>query len=98
MQDLVSNAKTCTPALDDKTIYSARSIIDGDNRIDWTDAILVSHAITDRDARYVFTTDTDIQESEIIQAKINGREEGWSKLNIKDSVEENTLLRKKRRY
>lgn len=98
VQDLVSHIKICTPPLDNKTIRMARSIIDEDNRIDWTDSIFVSHAITDRDARYVFTTDTDIQESEVIQAKINEREEGWSNLNIKDSVEENKLLRRKRRY
>lgn len=97
VQNLVTNIKTCTPALDENTIHMARSIMDEDDRIDWTDAILVSFAITDREARYVFTTDTHTQESEAIQIKIEEREEGWSKLNIKDSVQENKPLRRKRR-
>ena len=86
VQNLTSQMKICIPPVDDKTIQMARSIKDEDNRIDWTDAILVSHTIIDQDARYVFTTDTDIQESGIIQTKIHERESGWSRLNIKDSV------------
>lgn len=97
VQNLVSNIKTCTPALDTNTVNMAASIMNEDNRIDWTDAILVSFAITDKDARYVFTTDTDIQESVAIQTRIDEREEDWTQLNIKDSVQENKPLRRKRR-
>lgn len=87
IKTLVSDTDSCIPPVNQETINMAKEIKADDSFIDWTDAVFISHAIVDLDARIVFTTDADIQDSRVIYDKIKDRKEGFgTTLRIMDSV------------
>lgn len=83
---LTSDIGRCTPSIKKSIIQRVLEIKERDTLIDYCDAIFVSHAILDENARYVITTARAMQHSEVIQSKIDDREDGWAKLSLADSV------------
>jgi predicted nucleic acid-binding protein len=86
-QKLMPDAGHCTPVIEKDIIDMTIEIKKDDNRVDYCDAILVSHAILDREARYILTKDKGIHRSDIIQTKICERDTDWCKLSLKDSID-----------
>lgn len=86
VEKLTPDIGRCTPTIGKGIIKMALEIKEKDILIDYCDAILVSHAIIDENARYVITADRAMQHSEAIQSKIGDREEGWAKLSLVDSI------------
>jgi hypothetical protein len=87
IKTLVSDTGSCIPPVNQETINMAKEIKVDDSFVDWTDAVFISHAIVDRGARIVFTTDTNIQHSRAIYDKIKNRKEDFgATLKIMDSV------------
>jgi predicted nucleic acid-binding protein len=99
-----SNMKVCMPPINQVIIDKAREVKGRDNRpdweqMDWTDAIFISHAFLDRDARTVFTTDGRIQDSDLVSTMNEERKnKSWSELSVRDSVEKKKRLKRRRGY
>jgi predicted nucleic acid-binding protein len=86
VQKLTPDIGRCTPTIEKSIIQMALEIKESDMLIDYCDAILVSHAILDENARYIITADRAMQHSEIIQSKIDDRKDGWARLSLADSI------------
>ena len=87
IKTLVSDTDSCLPSVEENTINMAKEIMANDSLISWTDAVFISHALVDLDARIVFTTDKEIQRSNAIYNKLRDRkEEDGATLKIMDSV------------
>jgi hypothetical protein len=84
LEKIVCNIGDCTPPIEKEVLKMALDIKNKDSFIDYCDAVLVSHAILDRDAHYLLTFDNAIHRSNIIQEKINEREDDWIKFNLID--------------
>lgn len=96
-----SNMRKCMPPINQEIIDKAKEVRGRDNRsdwkrMDWTDAIFVSHAFLDEEARILFTTDGKIQDSNLVSTMNDEREDkGWSELSVRDSVEKEKPKRKR---
>lgn len=87
IKTLVSDTGSCIPPVNQETINMAKEIMADDSLIRWTDAVFISHAIVDLDARIVLTTDREIHYSSVIYDKIRDRKEEFgATLKIVDSV------------
>jgi predicted nucleic acid-binding protein len=86
IQKLNSDILYGIPSIRENIIETALKIKKGDNRIDYNDAVIVSHAILDKEARYLVTTDKAIHKSQAIQNKIVERDDDCCDFSIKDSI------------
>lgn len=86
IQKLIPDVGHCTPVIEKDVLEMVIELKKSDNRIDYCDSILVSHAILDKEARYILTTDNAIHRSDIVQTKISERDPDWCKLSLKDSL------------
>lgn len=71
---------TCMPTINSEIFQMAMVVRERDNRkegkrMDWNDAVFISHAFLDRDARVVCTTDGRIQSLDLIFALNDERED-----------------------
>lgn len=60
IKSLVSEIGSCFPSIRVDTVKMAGDIMECDSLIGWTDAVFISYALIDSEARFVFTTDTKI--------------------------------------
>lgn len=86
IQSLVTNLDEWTPPLNKDILEMSLQIRDSDYGIDYCDAVLVSHAILDLDADCLFTTDSKIHRSQLVEDRVQQRCSSGKTFYITDSI------------
>lgn len=84
IRSLIPDTRNCTPAFSKEILELALEIRANDSNLDYRDSLIVSYVLLDKDSRYLYTTDTHIQESTFIQEKLTELMHKGSEVKIKD--------------
>lgn len=85
----------CFPILEGEILNKALEIKKSDSKLDYFDSLIVSHAILDSQAEFLYTGDRSINDSNFILDLVNNRDPSWKKLRIKDPSFQRTRKNKK---
>ena len=81
------NVKECIPPTTDRILQLALAIQRNDNRIDYCDCVIVSHALSDDKATHLYTMDKYVMRSTYIKKQLDDyKNENGHELRISDTI------------